>query len=39
MVTVDLPSWAPVALSLASIAVVAAALVVVIRMWRNNRDR
>ncbi|GAB3499352.1 hypothetical protein FB471_1761 [Amycolatopsis cihanbeyliensis] len=34
--TQSMPSWGPTALSLASIAVVTAALVVVVVSWRNR---
>lgn len=35
----EMPSWAPTALTLASIALVASALVVLVRFWRNNNRR
>lgn len=34
-----MPDWAPLALQLAGLVVVATSLVVLIIAWRNNRDR
>jgi Flp pilus assembly protein TadB len=36
---VEMPAWAPTALTLASIALVVSALVVLVRFWRNNNRR
>ncbi|SFB37547.1 hypothetical protein SAMN05216266_109173 [Amycolatopsis marina] len=35
----EMPSWGPTALTLASIAVVTSALVVLLRFYRNNNRR
>lgn len=35
----EMPAWAPTALTLASIALVVSALVVLVRFWRHNNRR